>query len=104
MGIILALLKGVNVSGHKKILMADLKALFEEAGFKNITTYIQSGNIVFENHQLPLAELPQLIATKIQERYNFDVPVITRTVAEMENVLIKTPGPTTKYRIKINYT
>ena len=93
MEVVLAILRGINVSGHKKILMADLKALFEETGFKNVTTYIQSGNIFFENHKMPLAELPQLIGAKIQERYNFEVPVITRTVAEMESVLNQNSWP-----------
>jgi len=43
----IALLRGINVSGHKKILMIDLRLLFEELGFQKVCTYIQSGNVVF---------------------------------------------------------
>ncbi len=43
----IALLRGINVGGHKKLKMADLKLLFEELGFKKVHTYIQSGNVVF---------------------------------------------------------
>jgi uncharacterized protein (DUF1697 family) len=44
----ISILRGINVSGHKKIKMADLKKLYEEQGFENIITYIQSGNVIFE--------------------------------------------------------
>jgi uncharacterized protein (DUF1697 family) len=87
----LAILRGINVSGQKKIQMAGLKELFEEAGFKKVVTYIQSGNVVFENHHVLSAELPKFIEQKIKERYNFDVPVITRTVAEMGNLINQNP-------------
>jgi uncharacterized protein (DUF1697 family) len=93
MEITLAILRGINVGGHHKIPMADLKTLFQEAGFKHITTYIQSGNIVFENHHLLPAEISQVITAKIQDRYNFTIPVITRTLAEMESLLNQSPWP-----------
>ena len=44
----ISILRGINVSGQKKILMNELKILFEKEGFKNIVTYIQSGNVIFE--------------------------------------------------------
>ena len=44
-----ALLKGINVTGNKTIKMAELKAMMEKLGFKNVRTYIQSGNVVFES-------------------------------------------------------
>lgn len=87
------MLRGINVGGHHKIQMAGLKALLEEAGLKKITTYIQSGNIVFENNHLLPAEISQLIASKIQERYHFTVPVITRTLAEMAELITQSPWP-----------
>lgn len=45
-----ALLRGINVGGRNKISMPDLRAVFEDAGFGNVSTYIQSGNVVFEHH------------------------------------------------------
>ena len=46
----ISILRGINVSGQKKILMTELKALYEKLGFNNVHTYIQSGNVVFEHH------------------------------------------------------
>ena len=42
-----SILRGINVGGHKKIKMADLKSVLEENGLKAVTTYIQSGNLIF---------------------------------------------------------
>jgi len=45
----ISILRGINVSGQKKILMADLKVLYETLQFKEVTTYIQSGNVIFKS-------------------------------------------------------
>ncbi len=47
----IAILRGINVGGRRKILMADLKILCEELALKNIKTYIQSGNIIFDSNK-----------------------------------------------------
>ena len=44
----ISILRRINVSGQKKIKMTDLKSLYETLGFKNVVTYIQSGNVIFE--------------------------------------------------------
>jgi len=43
---VISILRGINVSGHNKIPMSELKSLYEELKFKNVTTYIQSGNVL----------------------------------------------------------
>ncbi len=85
----IALLRGINVSGHKKIKMPDLKAMFEALGFTNVRTYIQSGNVVFESNSSE--GLEGKISAKIQEQFGFDVSVICRTAAEMEQVVARNP-------------
>ena len=45
----ISILRGINISGQKKIKMADLKTLYEELGFKDVQTYIQSGNVIFKS-------------------------------------------------------
>ena len=50
MGKFVALLRGINVSGQKKIKMSDLKNLFEALSFTNVQTYIQSGNVLFSSN------------------------------------------------------
>jgi len=79
----IALLRGINVSGHKKIKMADLRVYLEEIGFQDVQTYIQSGNIVFRSKKLPSDNLEILIKNKIQEKYGFGVPVIVITPDEI---------------------
>lgn len=87
---LIAILKGINVSGHKKILMADLKALIETLGYKNVSTYIQSGNIIFTATQT--AEKVRIAIEKaIQQQYNFDVPVIVRSANELQDIIINNP-------------
>jgi len=71
----IALLRGINVSGQKKIKMADLKVLFEDLGFNEIQTYIQSGNVVFFTQQDDQYLLENHIKTSIKKQYGFDVPV-----------------------------
>ena len=70
-----ALLRSINVSGHHIIKMADLKNLLERPEFLNLTTYLQSGNLVFEseieNHHL----LETLLADLIKDQYAYDIKV-----------------------------
>ncbi|MGE5106405.1 MAG: DUF1697 domain-containing protein [Sphingobacteriales bacterium] len=88
----ISILRGINVSGQKKILMADLKALYEQRGFKDVTTYIQSGNVVFRtDKKLTNAELAQIIEKDIKTQFGFDVPVITRTSEEWNKIITANP-------------
>jgi len=81
----LSILRGINVSGQKKIPMLELKKLYEELHFENITTYIQSGNVIFNSKNAK--DLSKQIEKKIFERYNFNVPVIIRTPVEMQSII-----------------
>lgn len=72
--IFISLLRGINVSGQKKIKMVDLKALYENLGLANVITYIQSGNVIFESEN-SAGDLMKKIETAIQNNYGFDVPV-----------------------------
>lgn len=88
----ISILRGINVGGKRKILMADLKELYQSLGFENIITYIQSGNVIFESKK----KNGQTIFTKkikeaISEKYGFDVPVIIRSVEEIKNIFETNP-------------
>jgi len=90
--IYISLLRGINVSGHKTILMDDLKTLFEKLDFEAVRTYIQSGNIVFKTSgKSNVAELAQRIQQAISGKYNFFVPVFIRTREEMLTILADNP-------------
>lgn len=80
----ISLLRGINVSGQKKISMPDLKALYESLDLKNVKTYIQSGNVVFQSENSNTIILAEQIEKKILEKYQFDVPVIIRTPEEVK--------------------
>ncbi|MGB3949140.1 MAG: DUF1697 domain-containing protein [Bacteroidia bacterium] len=94
MPVFLSILRGINVSGQKKILMSDLKLLYEELDFKKVQTFIQSGNVIFESKSSKL--LADKIEQKIKQKYAFDVPVIIRTMDEMEKIIKNNPFIKTK--------
>ncbi|MDQ3047439.1 MAG: DUF1697 domain-containing protein [Bacteroidota bacterium] len=91
MPVYLAMLRGINVSGQKKIPMAELRTLVEDLKFKNVRTYIQSGNVVFETGATAHEKLALQLEKKISSHFKFDVPVIIRTPEEIAKILKKNP-------------
>lgn len=88
----IAILRGINVGGKRKILMVDLKLLFEDLGFADIKTYIQSGNVVFISpNQTTNIEIADKIEKSILERFGFDVPVIVRSANEWQKSVKNNP-------------
>lgn len=90
MTIYITLLRGINVGGHKVIKMADLKQAFESIGLKQVKTYIQSGNIVFESEK-DIGFLNKRIQSEIKNVFGFDVPVMLRTRDEFINTIKRCP-------------
>lgn len=88
----ISILRGINVSGHKKILMVDLKALYEKLGFTNVLTYIQSGNVVFDyagdKDHLAIAGM---IEHSIEKEYKFQVPVLVKQADDLINTIKNNP-------------
>lgn len=87
----IALLRGINVGGQKKIKMADLKIYLNELNFQEIQTYIQSGNILFKSTETSLQKLETSIREKIKEKYAFKVPVLIKTPLEIQHILQHIP-------------
>lgn len=75
----ISILRGINVGGKRKILMKDLKALFEQLECSNVETYIQSGNVIFDSKQTNHKKLEDKIELAITLAYGFDVPVMVRS-------------------------
>jgi uncharacterized protein (DUF1697 family) len=71
----IALLRGVNVGGKNIIKMAELKAAFERHGFKNVVTYINSGNVLFDSESTDEAALKDICEKLIKDSFGFDIPV-----------------------------
>ncbi|HRN42319.1 MAG TPA: DUF1697 domain-containing protein [Vicingus sp.] len=82
----IALLRGINVSGHKLIKMSDLKILFENCGFNDVTTYIQSGNVVFSSAITNKKEIKSIIEKAIQSTFSFDVSTLILESQELETI------------------
>lgn len=87
----IALLRGINVSGQRMIAMKDLKALLIKAGYENVMTYIQSGNIVFKSSETNKKTLAKDIGDIIEKHYNFAVPILVLTAEEVEKIIKKNP-------------
>ena len=84
------MLRGINLGPNRRVPMADLRALFGEAGYADVQTYVQSGNVVVES----TAKAPQLERTAaelISDRFGFDVPVVVRTVRQLAAVVKLNP-------------
>lgn len=67
----IALLRGINVGGNNKVSMADLKLALGEAGLTNVTTYINSGNVLFEANNADIERLTDLCERTIEQRFGF---------------------------------
>jgi uncharacterized protein (DUF1697 family) len=91
MPIYIALLRGINVGGHKVIKMDKLRSSFEALGFESVKTYIQSGNVVFKARKTSSTALSKKIEEKILSDFGFAVSVITRSSDEIETTIIGNP-------------
>jgi uncharacterized protein (DUF1697 family) len=86
----ISLLRGINVSGQKKIKMAALKIVYESLKFEHVKTYIQSGNVVFQSSNDKVT-IKNNIETAINEHFAFDVPVLILTQEQLENTTKNLP-------------
>lgn len=87
----IALLRGINVSGQKKVPMAELKACLEELSYRNVRTYIQSGNVVFQKADASRTQLEKQIEDQLLARFGFQVPTLVKEPPELEYVLNHNP-------------
>jgi uncharacterized protein (DUF1697 family) len=87
----IAMLRGINVSGHKVIKMELLRESFAALGFSNVKTYVQSGNVIFEASNDSVVSLSKKIEEKILRDFGFSVPVLLKTSKEMEETIKRNP-------------
>ncbi|HWF80908.1 MAG TPA: DUF1697 domain-containing protein [Streptosporangiaceae bacterium] len=86
-----ALLRGVNVGGGGKLPMAELRQLLTSLGHADVTTYIQSGNVVFTPSHSDAVALASELRAAIAARFGLDTPVIVMTRAELSDVISANP-------------
>ncbi|MDI3419332.1 DUF1697 domain-containing protein [Streptomyces luteolus] len=95
-----ALLRGINVGGHKKVPMAELRSLLSDMGFGSVRTHLQSGNAVFDSGHGDEDSLATEISTALAEHFGFAVDVLVRDSDYLQAVIDACPFPADKLEPK----
>jgi len=88
---VISMLRGVNVGGHNKIRMDELRAVYASLGLHDPQTYVQSGNVVFRTDARDLVPLATKIEKAIERKFGFRPDVILRTTSDLRDVIAKNP-------------
>jgi uncharacterized protein (DUF1697 family) len=86
-----AFLRGINVGGKKLIKMDELSRVFERSGFKNVRTFIQSGNVIFDAAEANTELLTKQIEKRILKSFGEDVTVVLQTAVGLEKIVRRNP-------------
>jgi len=89
--IYVALLRGINVGGHAVIKMSDLKKMFEQLGFSDVSTYIQTGNVIFSSNEKNKDRLAALIEKKFKSITRYEVKVFLLTNDRLKKAASRNP-------------
>ncbi|TGK90348.1 DUF1697 domain-containing protein [Leptospira bourretii] len=81
----IALLRGINVGGNRKVEMKKLRTLFESFGYTKVSTYINSGNIIFESEDDQKTVLAKIIKA-FEKTFEFEIPTLVKTEKEMKKI------------------
>lgn len=87
----IVLLRGINVGGHKKVPMAELRELLSKSGFENVKTYIQSGNVILQSKEKSTENIESIVRKSIIDHFGFEVPVIAKTRTELQVIFDTCP-------------
>ncbi len=91
MPIYISLIRGINVGGHKKLKMDELRKAVEALGFEQVRTYVQSGNLIFQAPKQSTATVSKKIEAVILKKFGHDVSVITKTPEELKSAIERNP-------------
>jgi len=86
-----ALLRGINVGGKNLIKMTALQACFEEHGFREVTTYIQSGNVIFDAPKSAQASLGRKIEAALGATFDYSARIVLRSHQQMRAIVERAP-------------
>lgn len=87
----IAFLRAVNVSGHRIIKMEYLREIFVMPGIKDVVTYIQSGNVLFNSKETDTAKLTQKIEKQLHKSLGYEVEAFVRSIEEIETIIKNNP-------------
>lgn len=89
----ITLFRGINVGGKNSLPMKVLVAILEEMGCKNIRTYIQSGNAIFQSKEKNISTLSKNISLGVMQRYDFQPHILVLEISDIEKAIAKNPFP-----------
>jgi len=87
----ISFLRGINVSGKNKIKMEVLRELYTSLGLHHVSTYLQSGNVVFTASKKKAAALEKEISSAIEQQLGLQVPVLVRTLEQLNELILQNP-------------
>ena len=87
----ISILRGINVSGQKLIKMDALQKLYKNLGFNDVTTYVQSGNVIFTCENIEQKKLEQKISRQIEDDFGFNIPIIVLTIDDLKQIIDNSP-------------
>jgi uncharacterized protein (DUF1697 family) len=91
--IFVALFSGINVGGNRIVKMADLRSFFEELGFGDVASYVQSGNVVFSSAKGDAATLAKKLETAFEQKWGFFSRIMVRDLGWFERLVAENPYP-----------
>lgn len=86
----IALLRGINAGKLRRVEMKKLKALFESLGYSQVSTYINSGNIMFNSNK-KIKDIHKNIEINLKKEFGFDIPAIIKTEKEIQKIATAIP-------------
>jgi uncharacterized protein (DUF1697 family) len=87
----IAFLRGINVGGKRLIKMEDLRRVFESVRFKNVRTFIASGNVIFDSPELDRRAITKKIERTLFKAFGHEVPVVLLSVSELQEIVRRSP-------------
>lgn len=87
----IAFLRGVNISGKNKVPMTRLKNEFEKLEYKEVKTYLNSGNVIFSSDKNNIKSITKQIVTIIKKQFSLDIPIFVIEKEELEDILRNAP-------------
>jgi uncharacterized protein (DUF1697 family) len=87
----IALLRGINVGGHKQVAMADLRSLFSKLGFTDVQSLLQSGNLLFRSGSQTGSRLERLLETEVEKHLGLQCSIFVRSAEEWSKVVARNP-------------
>ena len=87
----ISMLRGINVSGQKKIRMAELKELYQSLQYYNVQTYLQSGNVIFSSKIKEHSKLKKVIESEIEKTFGFYVNIFLREIKDFKRIIETNP-------------